>query len=138
VLIVNPASRCGYTKQYKGMQELFDKYSRDGFVLVGVPANEFGRQEPGTDLEIAEFCKKNYGVTFPMMSKVVVKGAGITPLYQYLTSKETNPKFGGAIRWNFTKFLIGRDGTVIARFEPAVEPMSAELTGAIEAELKKR
>lgn len=137
VLFVNVASRCGYTKQYTGMQELFNKYSKDGFVLIGVPANEFGKQEPGTDEQIAEFCKTNYGVTFPVLSKVVVKGPGITPLYQFLTSKETNPKFSGDIRWNFTKFLIGRDGTVVGRFEPGIEPMSAELTAAVETELKK-
>jgi glutathione peroxidase len=104
VLIVNVASECGLTPQYKGLQELYSKYGKDGLVVVGVPANEFGNQEPGTDKEIAAFCKKEYGVTFPMLSKVVVKGKGITPLYQFLTSKKTNPKFAGAIGWNFTKF----------------------------------
>jgi glutathione peroxidase len=105
VLFVNVASECGYTPQYKGLQQLHDKYAKDGLVIVGVPANEFGAQEPGTDKEIAAFCATNYGVKFPMLSKVVVKGAGICPLYKYLTSKETDPKFGGDIEWNFTKFL---------------------------------
>jgi glutathione peroxidase len=138
VMIVNVASECGLTKQYKGLQKLYDKYSKDGLVIVGVPANEFGAQEPGTDKEIAAFCKKEYGVTFPMLSKVVVKGAGITPLYKHLTSKETNPKFAGPIRWNFTKFLIARDGTIVKRFEPHVDPMAGEVVKAVEAELKKK
>jgi glutathione peroxidase len=137
VLIVNVASRCGYTPQYKGLQQLHGKYAKDGLVVVGVPANEFLGQEPGTDEEIATFCQKNYGVKFPMLSKVVVKGKGITPLYQHLTSKETNPKFGGDIKWNFTKFLIARDGEVVNRFEPNVKPESEKVTKAIEAELKK-
>jgi glutathione peroxidase len=138
VLFVNVASQCGYTPQYKGLQELYDKYAKDGLVILGVPANEFGTQEPGTDQEIAKFCSTNYNVKFPMLSKVVVKGAGICPLYKYLTSKETDPKFGGDIKWNFTKFLIARDGTIVNRFEPAVKPESQEMTKAIEAELKKK
>jgi glutathione peroxidase len=138
VLFVNVASQCGYTPQYKGLQQLHDKYAKDGLVIIGVPANEFGAQEPGTDQEIATFCSTNYGVKFPMLSKVVVKGAGICPLYKYLTSKETNPKLGGEIQWNFTKFLIARAGTIVNRFEPDVEPESAEMTKAIEAELKKK
>ena len=137
VLFVNVASHCGYTKQYKGLEELHEKYAKDGLVVIGVPANEFGKQEPGTDVEISEFCTTKYGVKFPMMSKVVVKGEGITPLYQYLTSKETDPKFGGDIKWNFTKFLIGKDGKIVSRFEPKVTPESPEMTNAIEAELKK-
>jgi glutathione peroxidase len=135
VLFVNVASRCGYTKQYKGLQALHDKFSKDGLVIIGVPANEFGKQEPGTDADIAEFCSANYGVKFPMLSKVVVKGDGICPLYEYLTSKETNPKFAGDIKWNFTKFLVNRDGKVISRFEPKVTP--EEMTETIETELKK-
>jgi glutathione peroxidase len=135
VLIVNVASRCGYTPQYKGLQALHDRYSKDGLIIIGVPANEFGKQEPGTDAEIAEFCQSNYGVKFPMLSKVVVKGDGICPLYGYLTSKETNPKFAGDIKWNFTKFLVNRDGHIVNRFEPKVKP--AEMSDAIEAELKK-
>ena len=138
VLIVNVASKCGYTPQYKGLEKLYETYHKDGLVVLGVPANEFGRQEPGTDQEISEFCKSNYGVTFPMMAKVVVKGRGICPLYQHLTSKETDPKFSGDIKWNFTKFLVGRDGAIAGRFEPKVKPESAELTKAVEAELAKK
>jgi glutathione peroxidase len=134
VLIVNVASECGYTPQYQGLQQLHDKYAKDGLVILGVPANEFGGQEPGSDDEIAAFCRKSYGVQFPMLSKVVVKGEGITPLYQYLTSKETNPRFGGAIKWNFTKFLIV-EGKIVNRFEPAVKPESPQVTKAIEAGL---
>ncbi len=136
VLIVNVASQCGYTPQYKGLEALYEKYGKDGLVVLGVPANEFGRQEPGSDAEIAEFCSSKYGVKFPMLSKVVVKGRGICPLYQYLTSKDTDPKYGGDIKWNFTKFLVDRGGNVVGRFEPAVKP--AEIAPAIEAELKKK
>ena len=138
VLIVNVASKCGYTKQYAGLQSLYKKYEKEGFVIVGVPANDFGRQEPGSDSEIAEFCQKNYGVTFPMMSKVVVKGTGICPLYKFLTSKETNPKFAGDISWNFEKFLVARNGEIVRRFKTKVDPLSVEITEAIEAELKKK
>jgi glutathione peroxidase len=138
VLFVNVASRCGLTPQYEALQKVYDKYGKDGLVIVGVPANEFGKQEPGTDAQIAKFCKDNYSVTFPMLSKVVVKGEGITPLYDYLTSKKTNPKFGGAIQWNFTKFLISRKGEVVNRFEPRVKPDDDKVTAAIEAELKKK
>jgi glutathione peroxidase len=138
VMIVNVASRCGYTKQYAALQSMYQKYEKDGFVIVGVPANEFGRQEPGTNEKIAEFCKSKYGVTFPMLSKVVVKGKGTCPLYEYLTSKDTNPKFAGTISWNFTKFLIGRDGQVVARFEPRVAPDAANVISAIDDELKKK
>jgi glutathione peroxidase len=137
VLIVNVASRCGYTPQYKGLEALHDKYAKEGLVVFGVPANEFGGQEPGTNPEIAKFCQTKYGVKFPMAAKVVVKGEGICPLYKYLTSKETNPTSGGDIKWNFTKFLIGRDGKIVSRFEPGVKPESETVTGAIETELKK-
>ena len=135
VVLVNVASRCGLTPQYKGLQKLYDQYKKDGLVIVGVPANEFNGQEPGSDKEISEFCTTKYGVTFPMLSKVVVKGEGMTPLYKFLTSKDTNPKFAGDIKWNFTKFLIGRNGEVVQRFEPRVKPEA--MTPAIEAELKK-
>jgi glutathione peroxidase len=135
VLIVNVASKCGYTPQYEGLQKLYDKYGKEGLVIIGVPANEFGMQEPGTDTDIAEFCKQNYGVTFPMLSKVVVKGAGICPLYQYLTSPDTDPKFAGPIKWNFTKFLIGKSGEIVNRFEPKVKP--EEIAPSLEPELKK-
>jgi glutathione peroxidase len=138
VLLVNVASQCGYTPQYKGLQALYEKYAQDGLVVIGVPANEFGRQEPGTDPEIAAFCTKNYGVTFPMLSKAVVKGPGICPLYKFLTAKETDPKFAGDIGWNFEKFLIGRGGEVVGRFKSAVKPESPQLVQAVEAELKKK
>jgi glutathione peroxidase len=135
VLIVNVASKCGNTPQYEGLQKLYDKYGKDGFVILGVPANEFGKQEPGTDAQIAEFCKANYGVTFPMLSKVVVKGEGICPLYKHLTSKDTDPKFAGEIEWNFAKFLIGKNGEIVNRFKPKEKPEA--IVPAIEAELKK-
>jgi glutathione peroxidase len=130
VLFVNVASRCGYTPQYKGLEALYRKYKDQGLVVVGVPSNNFGAQEPGTDEEIASFCKRNYDVSFPMMSKVDVKGPSMTPLYSYLT------KTGGDVKWNFTKFLVGKDGKVIERFEPGVDPMDAKLTAAIEKALK--
>lgn len=138
VMFVNVASQCGLTPQYKGLQKLHDKYAKDGLVIIGVPANEFGEQEPGTDAEIAKFCSAKYDVKFPMLSKVVVKGKGITPLYEYLTSKETDPKFAGEIKWNFTKFLISKDGKIVNRFEPKVTPEDEKVTKAIEAELKKK
>jgi glutathione peroxidase len=137
VLFVNVASKCGYTPQYKALEELHEKYGKDGLVIIGVPANEFKQQEPGTDEEIAKFCTDTYGVKFPMLSKVVVKGDGMTPLYKHLTSKDTNPKFAGEIQWNFTKFLVDRSGQVVARFEPKVKPDSDEVIKAIEAELNK-
>jgi glutathione peroxidase len=138
VLIVNVASKCGYTPQYKVLQELYAKHAKDGLVIVGVPANDFGKQEPGNNEEIATFCEKNYGVTFPMLAKVVVKGEDQCPLYRLLTSKDTNPKFAGAIRWNFEKFLIGRDGEVVARFNSDVDPASDAFQKAIRTELEKR
>jgi glutathione peroxidase len=138
VLLVNVASECGYTPQYKGLQELYKKYGKDGLVVVGVPSNDFGKQEPGSNEEIAAFCKKNYGVEFPMLAKVAVKGEGQVPLYKFLTAKETNSNFAGPIRWNFEKFLIGRDGTVIGRFASDVEPDSDELQKAVRDALAKK
>ena len=120
------------------MQALHDKYAKEGLVVLGVPSNDFLQQEPGTSEEIAEFCQKNYGVKFDMLEKVVVKGPDKVPLYKYLTAKETDPKFAGEIKWNFTKFLISRDGAIVARFEPGVKPESEKLTKAIEAELSKK
>ncbi|MCE9564449.1 MAG: glutathione peroxidase [Planctomycetes bacterium] len=138
VLFVNVATNCGYTKQYEGMQELFAKYEKDGFVLVGVPANEFGKQEPGTDEEIKTFCTTKYKVTFPMLSKVVVKGDGQVPLYKALVAATPNAKGKTEeVGWNFEKFLIGRDGKVAGRFKSAVAPNAEELTKAIKAELDK-
>jgi len=135
VLFVNVASKCGYTKQYAGLQKLYETYEKEGLVIVGVPANEFGAQEPGTNDEIQKFCSSKYSVTFPLLGKVVVKGEGITPLYQYLTSKDTNPKFAGEIGWNFEKFLVNRKGEVVGRYKSAVAPDAAELVKAIRTEL---
>ena len=131
VLVVNVASRCGYTPQYAGLEALYQKYKSRGLVVVGVPANNFGGQEPGADAEIKQFCSRTYNVTFPMLSKVSVKGADITPLYAYLTTAQ-----GGDVKWNFTKFLIGKDGKAVQRFESKVAPDSAELSAAIEQILK--
>ena len=135
LLLVNVASQCGLTPQYDGLQSLHKKYAGQGLAVLGFPANEFGAQEPGTNEEIAQFCKANYGVDFDMFAKVVVKGQGQCPLYQHLTSKQSNPKFGGPISWNFEKFLIGRNGEIVARFAPDVEPESEEVVKAIEAAL---
>jgi len=123
VLMVNVASKCGYTKQYKGLEAVYQKYKEQGLVVVGVPANEFGKQEPGTDAEIKQFCSSKFNVTFPMMSKIVVKGADIHPLYQFLTTKGPKP---GDIKWNFNKFLIGRDGSVLSRHDSGAEPVALE------------
>ena len=130
VMFVNVASYCGYTKQYTGLEALYRKYKDQGFVIVGVPANNFGAQEPDSDEQIKTFCSRKYDVTFPLLSKVSVKGSDMTPLYGYLT------KTGGDVKWNFTKFLVGKDGQVIERFESAVTPESPELVKAVEAALK--
>ena len=135
VLLVNVASRCGFTPQYAGLEALYEKYKDRGFVIVGIPANNFGAQEPGTNQEIKTFGTSKYHVTFPIMAKVSVKGDDITPLYAFLTDKMTNPKTGGEIGWNFTKFLIGPDGKVLARFDSEVEPDAKDLTSAIEKAL---
>jgi len=135
LLIVNVASKCGFTPQYDGLEKLHEKYGPKGLAVLGFPANEFGSQEPGTDEQIQTFCTTKYGVRFDMLSKVKVKGPGIDPLFAYLTNLETNPKFGGDIKWNFTKFAVGRTGEIIGRFEPKVEPTSAELENAIQTAL---
>src|SRR5271169_5188309 len=135
VLLVNVASRCGYTPQYTALESLYEKYKDRGFVIIGIPANNFGAQEPGTNQEIKTFCSAKYHVSFPMMAKVSVKGSDITPLYQFLTDKNSNPQTGGEIGWNFTKFLIGPDGRVLARFDSKVVPDSPEVTSAIEKAL---
>jgi glutathione peroxidase len=135
VMLVNVASRCGYTPQYTALESIYEKYKDRGFVIIGIPANNFGAQEPGTNQEIKTFCQSKYSVTFPMMSKVSVKGDDKTPLYQFLTDKATSPKTGGEIQWNFTKFLVGPDGQIITRFEPAVTPDSPEVAAAIEKAL---
>ena len=130
VLLVNVASKCGYTKQYSGLQALYEKYKDKGLVIVGVPANNFGGQEPGTNEEIATFCSRNYNVTFPMMSKVSVKGDDMIPLYGYLTQST-----GGDVKWNFTKFLVDKDGKIANRFESKVTPESPEMAAAVEKAL---
>ena len=134
VLVVNVASRCGYTGQYAGMQKLYDAYKDKGFVILGFPANDYGAQEPGSDAEIASFCSTKYGVTFPMFSKITVKGPEKAALYQSLT-ESADPK--GEVAWNFEKFLIGKDGSVIGRFKSGIAPESPELAKAIEAALAK-
>jgi glutathione peroxidase len=135
LLVVNVASRCGYTPQYSALEATYEKYKDRGLVIVGVPANNFGAQEPGTNDEIKTFCTRKYNVQLPMMSKVSVKGSDTTPLYQYLTDTSLNPKTGGEIKWNFTKFLFDRNGNVIARFEPEVTPDSPQVLTAIEKAL---
>ena len=135
LLIVNTASKCGNTPQYKGLETLFEKYKPKGFEVLAFPANEFGKQEPGSNAEIKTFCSTTYDVTFPLFSKVVVKGKGIDPLFKFLTSPETNPKFAGPISWNFAKFLINRKGEVIARFGPGEDPESSKIVAAIESAL---
>ena len=135
-MIVNVASKCGYTPQYSALEATYRKYENKGFVITGFPANNFMSQEPGTNAEIKSFCRNKYDVTFPMYSKVSVKGDDQAPLYKFLTDKSTDPEYGGDIKWNFTKFLVSRDGHVIARFEPATTPDSPEVTSAIENALK--
>jgi glutathione peroxidase len=137
ILLVNVASECGYTGQYKGLQEIYEKHGKDGLVVIGIPSNEFGKQEPGTNAQILKFCESTYKVTFPMMAKVVIKGEKQIPLYKFLTDKETNPKFAGQVGWNFEKFLIGKSGEVVGRFKSGVEPTSDELVGEIKKELAK-
>ena len=135
LLVVNTASQCGYTPQYKNLEAVYEKYKSQGFEVLAFPANEFGHQEPGSDAEIKQFCTGKYSVTFPLFSKIVVKGPGMHPLYQFLTSKESDPKFAGDIPWNFAKFLVNRKGEVIARFAPGDKPDSEKVSKAIEAAL---
>ncbi len=138
LLIVNTASQCGYTPQYKGLQEIYQKYKDQGFEILAFPANEFGAQEPGTDDQIKQFCSSNYKVSFPLFSKIVVTGKGIHPLYEFLTGEATDPKHAGPIPWNFAKFLVNRKGEVVSRFEPGVKPESPELSSAIEKALAEK
>jgi glutathione peroxidase len=132
VMLVNVASRCGNTPQYAQLQALYDKYKDSGLVVVGVPANNFGGQEPGSEAEIKQFCTGKYHVTFPMLAKVSVLGADICPLYSYLTGTSAKP---GAVTWNFAKFLVGRDGQVVDRFDPRTKPDDAAVVGAVEKAL---
>jgi glutathione peroxidase len=135
LLMVNTASKCGYTPQYKDLEALYKKYSDKGLVVLGFPADNFGHQEPGNDKQIAEFCEKNFGVTFPLFSKVSVKGADEVPLFKLLTSQSPDP---GEIKWNFEKFLISRDGKIVSRFRSKVNPSSEEVAKAVEQELTKQ
>ena len=136
VLIVNVASQCGFTPQYSALEAIYEKYKDQGFVIVGFPANNFGAQEPGTNEEIKTFCSRKYSVTFPLYSKISVKGTDQAPLYQYLT-QDADPSHTGDIKWNFTKFLVDRNGNVVQRFEPKVTPDSADVTSSIEKLLKQ-
>jgi len=137
VLIVNVASKCGLTPQYEQLEALHERYGERGLVVLGFPANEFGQQEPGTNAQIKDFCTTKFGVRFDMFAKVVVKGDEQCELYKYLTAEKRGAKLGGEIRWNFTKFLIGRDGELIARFEPRVRPDDEAVTKAIAAALEE-
>ena len=134
VLVVNVASRCGNTPQYAALEQLYKKYGPQGLVILGFPCNDFGGQEPGTADEIQKFCTLNYGVTFPILAKLHVKGPEQAPLYAALSGPDA--KFPGDVKWNFGKFLIGKDGAVLARFEPGTKPDTAEVVTAIEAALK--
>jgi glutathione peroxidase len=134
LLIVNTASECGFTRQYEGLQKLHDKYKESDFLVLGFPANNFGGQEPGTNEEIQEFCQVNFGVDFPLFSKISVSGDDKHPFFEYLTSLK-NGDFSGEIGWNFEKFLINRNGILVRRFKSNVEPESEEMTNAIEQEL---
>ena len=137
VMVVNVASRCGFTPQYEGLERLYQTYKDRGFVILGFPANNFLGQEPGTDAEIKSFCSLKYNVTFPMFSKLSVRGRDKHPLYQYLTEKQSNPGFAGEITWNFNKFLIGRDGKISNRFGSRTKPDDKEVIQAIETALGK-
>jgi glutathione peroxidase len=138
LLVVNVASECGLTGQYEPLEALYEKYGEQGLVVLGFPCNQFGKQEPGSDAQIAEFCTTQYKVKFPMFSKIEVNKEGAAPLYKHLTSLDTKPKGKGPIGWNFEKFLIGKSGEVVARFAPQTEPDSKEVVASIEAELAKK
>jgi len=135
LLVVNVASECGYTPQYKGLEVVFRKYRNRGLAVLGFPANNFGEQEPGSDVEIKSFCQSNYGVTFDLFSKISVKGEDQHPLYRFITSTKANPRFGGEIRWNFQKYLVNREGVITGKFSSSVPPESPELLRAIEEAL---
>jgi glutathione peroxidase len=137
LLVVNVASRCGLTPQYTALEALHERFAGQGFAVLGFPCNDFGAQEPGSESEIKQFCETNYKVTFPLFSKVHVKGAQRAPVYEFLTTQATQPDGPGDIGWNFAKFLVGPDGHVLARFSPQVTPDAPEVIGAIEGALKK-
>lgn len=132
ILIVNTASKCGFTPQFDGLENLYQKYKDQNFLIVGFPSNDFGQQDPGTNEEIAEFCRLNYGVTFPMMGKISVKGDSIAPIYEFLTQKELNGKKNSSVKWNFQKYLINEDGTLEDYFYSITDPESKKITKWIE------
>lgn len=132
ILIVNTASKCGFTPQFEGLEELYQKYKDRNFIIVGFPSNDFGEQDPGSNEEIEEFCKINYGVTFPMMSKISVKGDSIAPIYQFLTQKELNGKKNSSVKWNFQKYIINEDGTLEDYFYSITTPDSKKITKWVE------
>ena len=134
-LIVNVASECGLTPQYDGLQRLYAEYKDQGLEVLGFPCNQFGGQEPGAEAEIAKFCETQFGVEFPMFSKIDVNGDGRDPLFAWLSSEEVGPDGAGDVAWNFAKFLVGRDGELLARYEPPTEPCSAQVKEKIEAAL---
>jgi glutathione peroxidase len=138
LLVVNTASKCGYTPQYESLQATYEKYQDKGFYVLGFPANNFGGQEPGTEAEIREFCTSKYKVTFPMFAKISVKGEDQDPLYAYLTDLKIHPVHGGVITWNFNKFLIDRSGKVVGRFSSKQKPDSDEVIAAIEEHLNAK
>ncbi|HEY0008218.1 MAG TPA: glutathione peroxidase [Tepidisphaeraceae bacterium] len=132
VVIVNVASKCGHTKQYAPLEAMYQQHKDDGLVILGFPANNFGGQEPGSEEQIKEFCESKYKITFPMFSKISVKGSDKAPLYKFLTEPETAKSYAGEVGWNFTKFVIGRDGQIAARFESGVQPTDPKFTGLIQ------
>jgi len=138
LLVVNVASKCGNTPQYEGLEALYRRYKEKGFVILGFPANNFGQQEPGSNEEIQTFCRTTYDVTFDMFSKISVKGSDQDPLYRFITSSETNPDFSGDVKWNFQKYLVDRNGVIIGKFLPKVDPLSEELTSAVEKALGQK
>ena len=138
LLIVNVASKCGFTPQYQGLQKLYSEYKDRGFEILAFPSNDFMGQEPGTNEQIKTFCQLNYQVSFPLFSKISVKGENIHPLYKFLTDKGANPKFGGPITWNFNKFLIDGKGNIVNRFDSKTEPQSPEIIKAIEEALQEK
>ncbi len=138
ILMINVASHCGFTPQYEDLEAIYKKYQDKGFVILGFPANNFGEQELGTDAEIAQFCKANYGVTFPMFSKISVLDPDKAPLYKYLTAQsQTTTKETGEVKWNFEKFLIGKDGKIVGRYRSATKPTDPKFITALETELAK-
>ncbi|MGQ8335152.1 glutathione peroxidase [Sunxiuqinia sp. A32] len=134
VLVVNTASKCGNTPQYEGLQKLYNEYGGDDFVIIGFPANNFGKQEPGTNDEIAEFCERNYGVTFPMMSKISVKGEDMSPVYQWLTEKKNNGVLDSEVKWNFQKYMIDENGHLVDFVSPKTQPYDEKILNWIKSD----